>query len=273
MFLANLILTSIFIGRVDASRRGVTSVALQNDVTTTLVGYESPISAQNEISITGDYDRHSFSAASPSGNLGNHSSIDDNDELSEDKEPCHSHLFFIIIYGPLFGIVCGVGILGNSLSFAVLHADPPSRQRKYIFRPKLGDQRSMDPSGSESRDVGERRQCSSCSCCCYCGGGKKRRAFEGSFQKRSNNSCVTSASLVSIPSPKTVSIKSIISTAILRQTTKQSSQDNAWRSKRRIQGQSVSSYLLKSLAITDNVYLATSALVQIYSAVGIYFDR
>ena len=269
MFLANLLLTSILIGRVDVARSAAKSVAPQK-ITTTLMGCESPISAPNEISITGDYDNDDFFPMNPSGNLSNHSSLD-HDDLMDDKEPCHSHLFFIIIYGPLFGIVCGVGILGNSLSFAVLHADPPIRLRKYNFRPKLGDQRSMDPSGSESRDVVE-QQSSSCSSCCCCFR-KRRRAFEGSFQKRSNNSCVTSASLVSIPSPKTVCIKSIITTAIMRRTTNKPHQGNVWRGKRKIQGRSVSSYLLKSLAITDNVYLATSALVQIYSAVAIYFGR
>lgn len=35
--------------------------------------------------------------------------------------PCSSSLFFFIIYGPVYGAVCFLGIIGNFLSYAVLH--------------------------------------------------------------------------------------------------------------------------------------------------------
>ena len=38
--------------------------------------------------------------------------------LAETTHPCG--VFFFIVYGPVFGIVCVLGLLGNSLSFAVL---------------------------------------------------------------------------------------------------------------------------------------------------------
>ena len=38
---------------------------------------------------------------------------------SSSTVPCG--IFFFIIYGPLYGLVCAFGLIGNSLSFAVLH--------------------------------------------------------------------------------------------------------------------------------------------------------
>ena len=41
------------------------------------------------------------------------------DTSPETTVPCG--IFFFIIYGPLYGLVCAFGLIGNSLSFAVLH--------------------------------------------------------------------------------------------------------------------------------------------------------
>ena len=41
-------------------------------------------------------------------------------EAGEDV-PCASTTFFFVIYGPIYGAVCFLGIIGNSLSYAVLH--------------------------------------------------------------------------------------------------------------------------------------------------------
>ena len=41
------------------------------------------------------------------------------DTSSDTTVPCG--IFFFIIYGPLYGLVCAFGLIGNSLSFAVLH--------------------------------------------------------------------------------------------------------------------------------------------------------
>lgn len=35
--------------------------------------------------------------------------------------PCSSGLFFFLVYGPIYGIVCGFGLIGNTLSFATMH--------------------------------------------------------------------------------------------------------------------------------------------------------
>ena len=40
-------------------------------------------------------------------------------EIHDSLVPCGS--FFFVVYGPLFGLVCLVGVLGNALSFCVLH--------------------------------------------------------------------------------------------------------------------------------------------------------
>lgn len=38
-----------------------------------------------------------------------------------DLVPCSGDLFFFLAYGPIYGSVCGFGLIGNSLSFAILH--------------------------------------------------------------------------------------------------------------------------------------------------------
>ena len=43
------------------------------------------------------------------------------EEAARDVVPCSSSLFFFIIYGPVYGAVCFLGIIGNLLSYAVLH--------------------------------------------------------------------------------------------------------------------------------------------------------
>lgn len=35
--------------------------------------------------------------------------------------PCSDDWFFFIIYGPLYAVTCGLGLVGNCLSFCVLH--------------------------------------------------------------------------------------------------------------------------------------------------------
>nr|ATG31108.1 myomodulin receptor 2 [Platynereis dumerilii] len=44
---------------------------------------------------------------------------------SSSSNPCEGSVFFFVIYGPLWGTVCLFGLIGNSLSFAVLHRYSP----------------------------------------------------------------------------------------------------------------------------------------------------
>lgn len=45
----------------------------------------------------------------------------DLDGTSVPAIPCSNDWFFFIIYGPLYAITCGFGLVGNCLSFCVLH--------------------------------------------------------------------------------------------------------------------------------------------------------
>jgi hypothetical protein len=42
--------------------------------------------------------------------------------------------FFFVIYGPCFGIVCGLGLVGNALSFAVLHRYSRDNVATYLLK-------------------------------------------------------------------------------------------------------------------------------------------
>ena len=53
-------------------------------------------------------------------------------ETPVSSEPCG--LFFFIIYGPLFGLVAGFGLIGNSLSFAVLHKYSRNNVATYLLK-------------------------------------------------------------------------------------------------------------------------------------------
>lgn len=45
-----------------------------------------------------------------------------NNETTEhgDTVPCSGGMFFFLVYGPVYGAVCGFGLIGNSLSFAIM---------------------------------------------------------------------------------------------------------------------------------------------------------
>ena len=51
-----------------------------------------------------------------------------------DTVPCSSGLFFFLVYGPIYGIVCGLGLVGNSLSFAVLHKYTKHNVATYLLK-------------------------------------------------------------------------------------------------------------------------------------------
>ncbi len=53
----------------------------------------------------------------PDGN----GSLNDTLGQSASQLPCAGSVFFFIIYGPMWGIVCIFGLIGNSLAFIVLH--------------------------------------------------------------------------------------------------------------------------------------------------------
>ncbi len=63
---------------------------------------------------------------------GNGTGIDQQEVASADPEPCG--LFFIIIYGPLYIVVCIFGLIGNSLSFAVLHKYSRSNVATFLLK-------------------------------------------------------------------------------------------------------------------------------------------
>ena len=48
--------------------------------------------------------------------------------------PCEQSIFFFVIYGPLYGLVCGFGLVGNSLSFAVLHKYSRDNVATYLLK-------------------------------------------------------------------------------------------------------------------------------------------
>ena len=49
-------------------------------------------------------------------------------------EPCASETYFFVLYGPLYGLVCGFGLIGNSLSFAVLHKYSRNNVATYLLK-------------------------------------------------------------------------------------------------------------------------------------------
>ena len=51
---------------------------------------------------------------------------------TQGEHPCG--IFFFIIYGPLFGVVCAFGVIGNSLSFAVLHKYSRNSVANYLLK-------------------------------------------------------------------------------------------------------------------------------------------
>jgi len=51
-------------------------------------------------------------------------------EVSAGGIPCSDSWMFFVIYGPLYGTVCTFGLIGNCLSFAVLHS-AGSRQSRH----------------------------------------------------------------------------------------------------------------------------------------------
>ncbi|KAK2159789.1 hypothetical protein LSH36_146g04001 [Paralvinella palmiformis] len=49
-------------------------------------------------------------------------------------EPCAGEIFFFVLYGPLYGLVCGFGLIGNSLSFGVLHKYSRNNVATYLLK-------------------------------------------------------------------------------------------------------------------------------------------
>lgn len=47
---------------------------------------------------------------------------------------CQETVFFFVVYGPCFGLVCLFGLVGNSLSFAVLHKYSKSSVATYLLK-------------------------------------------------------------------------------------------------------------------------------------------
>lgn len=50
----------------------------------------------------------------------NPSVLYNNETWELDTVPCSGGLFFFLVYGPIYGAVCGFGLIGNSLSFAIM---------------------------------------------------------------------------------------------------------------------------------------------------------
>jgi len=57
--------------------------------------------------------------------------------VDEPKDECAKTLFFFIIYGPIYGLVCALGLVGNSLSFAILHKYSRDSVATYLLKVSL----------------------------------------------------------------------------------------------------------------------------------------
>jgi hypothetical protein len=56
----------------------------------------------------------------------------DPEPAGNENAPCG--VFFFVVYGPLFGLVCLLGLVGNSLSFAVLHKYSRNNVATYLLK-------------------------------------------------------------------------------------------------------------------------------------------
>lgn len=59
--------------------------------------------------------------ATGAGSLVADASLSSSNATDEVVVPCSEELFFFLVYGPIYGLVCGFGLIGNALSFAILH--------------------------------------------------------------------------------------------------------------------------------------------------------
>ncbi len=76
---------------------------------------------QNNLTSSGMVDMMGQWVEADANTTGDKVLVDDEDHSEPLPSVCPYTLFFFIIYGPLYGVVCGCGIVGNTLSFAVLH--------------------------------------------------------------------------------------------------------------------------------------------------------
>lgn len=60
--------------------------------------------------------------------------IEEEVEEEESAIPCSNGWFFFVIYGPLYAIICCFGLLGNSLSFGVLHRHSRNNVSTFLLK-------------------------------------------------------------------------------------------------------------------------------------------
>jgi len=54
------------------------------------------------------------------------------------KDECEKSLFFFLVYGPICGLICALGLVGNSLSFAIMHKYSRDSVATFLLKVRKG---------------------------------------------------------------------------------------------------------------------------------------